>query len=77
MKVNTPLQYVTLLFANGKRAELARLLGVSPSTIAGWDNVKRRPPEMAGTIPGSYVPKLLKIAAKRGLKVDLAKLLPS
>lgn len=77
MKVNSPLQYVTNLFANGKRAELARLLNLSPSTIAGWDNAKRRPPGMAGTVPAAYVPKLLRIAVKRGLTVDLAKLLPS
>ncbi|TIX03576.1 MAG: helix-turn-helix domain-containing protein [Mesorhizobium sp.] len=76
MKVNSALQYVTELFANGKRAELARLLGVSRSTVTGWDNLERRPDGMGGTIPAAYVPKLLKIAAERAITLDLSKLFP-
>ncbi|WP_172373316.1 hypothetical protein [Mesorhizobium sp. NZP2234] len=77
MTVNSPLQFVTDLFANGRRAELARLLGVNRSTITGWDNAERRPDGMGGTIPAAYVPKLLKIAAQRGITLDLSKLFPS
>ncbi|MER8394039.1 hypothetical protein NKH10_19305 [Mesorhizobium sp. M1340] len=77
MNVNSPLQYVTDLFANGRRAELARLLDVSRSTVSGWDNEARRTDGMAGTIPGQYVHKLLKIAAQRGITVDFSKIFPT
>ncbi|RUU99441.1 MAG: hypothetical protein EOS70_27815 [Mesorhizobium sp.] len=77
MTVNSPLQYVTELFAEGKRAELARLLGVSRSTVTGWDNLERRPDGMGGTIPAAYMSKLLKIAAQRGIKLDFSKIFPS
>lgn len=76
MNAKTPLQYVTDELANGRRAELARLLGLSRSTITGWNNPQRRACGMVGTVPLDYVPKLQAIAAAAGKSLDLARLMP-
>lgn len=70
MTAKPSLELVADLLTDGNRSELARLLGVHRSTVAGWENPERRAFGMCGYIPERYIPTVLRLLRERGSEID-------